>query len=606
MDEESFPDITPNELAKLDAAWSAVAAWDGARDIIIRTDGSGSGGARSDGDAYDAAERVKIRKVSTSPTDASAEWSPVFHPDQHDVDDAPGEVMELAQSAFANPFFDGGRDASSFCEPVARGCPSDDEMGANDSDGDDFGEDFGRDHDECDDYDADESDGSGDNVDLSEAMAFDDDPFDATAEGSAPVGVSTNMSKSTSQRVSHMTGYTNMYLQQLYGGGLGSSLISGNCRLCKQDDDAQSTEQDGDAQSTERIASVWCETCKVHLCSDHDAHFHRGPILCPNAHERIWMSTGYRLGPKERISVHGDDGGEGIQPLEGVFLRCDAVCPRCGFRDWEPWGSVDVSTLIVVTAKGRFTVDRVGSACRHWPYIISPGDMKQYVTAVVVPVSFVDVRQVWCAELVSFLRRLRAGPQPGLSSSAVASALTNATMAREYSVRAREPPVRGDTVTNVLELAQGLESARIRDLDLPLTHKIAFDGNCVGTDGNWKLRQDISRTLSDTIRVQKGDNIEHERCLPDWIVDAVLGLEPRQRQKKKRLDAENADSTCAAAGAGGGAFTKLSLDNIKRMRVVLGTYLRRGQRATALSQHVFRQSVERRSQFTGSLRLWQI
>ena len=214
-----------------------------------------------------------------------------------------------------------------------------------------------------------------------------------------------------------------------------------------------------------------------------DAAQHSGPILNPLPHRREELVTGNAFEAKEGAAGQGGaDQGATDGPhvaggvIDGVFLRCAAVCLVCGRRDWAPHGPHDVGGLTVIGPAGRVLCDRVAYKCQSpsCAEVLASNDPHQYLTANTIPATLSDVHTVVTAELGSLLLSMRKFT-PGLSPTAMALALsTNVT----------QPPVNRKHVADVLSALGDMEAVADRSCG---KQGPPGDGRLVASDQNDKV-----------------------------------------------------------------------------------------------------------------------
>ena len=182
-----------------------------------------------------------------------------------------------------------------------------------------------------------------------------------------------------------------------------------------------------------------------------DAAQHSGPTLNPLPHRREELSTGNALGAKEG-AANGPHVAGGV--IDGVFLRCTAVCLICGLRDWAPHGAHDVGGLTIIGPAGRVLCDRVAYKCQtpSCTAVLSSNDPHQYLTANTIPVTLGNVRTVMTAELGHLLLSMRTFT-PGLSPTAMALAL---------STNSKQPPVNRKHVADVVSALADMQAVTDR------------------------------------------------------------------------------------------------------------------------------------------------
>lgn len=234
-------------------------------------------------------------------------------------------------------------------------------------------------------------------------------------------------------------------------------------------------------------AAVSCRTCDVNQCPACDARAHSGQSCRPHPHVRSTVDGSTDLGPKERVTY--TDGVLSIGPLHNVFLHCAVACPHCGCRTFTPCGPVQYGKLTIVTASGRYDVDRVSFKCGGCLNIIDRGDPELYTTSETLPVSELNCETVYCRTFVVFLHKQR-GTQPGTSAQASADALTLITKSRSSSRRSRlSTLVSGDHVRAVMRLQASFAEAAGRTIGAVGVEKLdTSTPQGFGTDADMKLR----------------------------------------------------------------------------------------------------------------------
>lgn len=269
---------------------------------------------------------------------------------------------------------------------------------------------------------------------------------------------------------------------------------------------------------SERVAEVICETCDAAygcgaLCTGCDAKRHRGPVCNPNGHDRFTIRDGHSLLPTQALSF---DGTKQV-PLKDVFLRCAAHCPNCSARhSLEPTGKPERHGLTIVTEKGRFYVDRTAVKCNSCTYEIGPGDTRQYLTRSTIPATAGGkVKTVFSRGTAMLLTRVRRA-SPGLSATCMATALTAATKATSpHRLKDTGCIVRPETVSDVLQLIEALDSSNDRTVHAPKIYHVGLGPNqVVGFDGCDKLRMSLQMTRA-CVR-WLSENYERIEALPDW------------------------------------------------------------------------------------------
>ena len=173
-----------------------------------------------------------------------------------------------------------------------------------------------------------------------------------------------------------------------------------------------------------------------------DATQHSGQILNPLPHRREELLTGDALAAKETAA-------NGV--VDGVFLRCAAVCEVCGLRDWAAIGPHDVGGLTIIGPAGRVQCDRVAYKCQTpecTAPVLSSNDPHQYLTANTIPATLSNVSTVMTAELGNLLLSIRKFT-PGFSPTAAANAL---------SMNGAQPPVNRKHVADVVSALADMEA----------------------------------------------------------------------------------------------------------------------------------------------------
>ena len=198
-------------------------------------------------------------------------------------------------------------------------------------------------------------------------------------------------------------------------------------------------------------ATVWCTTCHMRLCGECDGALHCGQSCNPLPHAREELDTGRRLGVKETVVHDVGTGADVRSELKDVFLRYQAVCPRCTGRSWEPWGPVDAAKLTVVGPSGRFQIDRVGFRCTNsdCDHELLAGDPAAYLSALTLPATLNNVRTIFSVELVELLLRQQRST-PGFSPTSMAAALPSDHL---------PVAVRKEHVSAVLTMLENMDAA---------------------------------------------------------------------------------------------------------------------------------------------------
>lgn len=308
--------------------------------------------------------------------------------------------------------------------------------------------------------------------------------------------------------VSHRDEYRVLYQTQLFNHQPPTSTQPGIGTQCSSEHCAMT-------------ATVFCDMCctakgpGIPLCERCDRDIHSGPTVCaPMPHTRVTYNTGVALGPAQYLE-RIDDATLRVAPLKGVYLRCRSACPSCGGVDFSPTpGTAIPGGLCIVTAQGRFNVDRTSYTCTHCLNVIDRGDPHQYLTRSTVPATLINVEQVWCSSLVGLLHRLQVAAED-LSGTAMAAALTAAT-AITFPGMVHTPEVRKDCANDVLEIYEALQAVRQSAVGgLRIEHARTPDGDkrVVIVDGDFKIKLDQNRTAVEAGKPT--DNLEVPGVLKD-------------------------------------------------------------------------------------------
>ena len=294
-------------------------------------------------------------------------------------------------------------------------------------------------------------------------------------------------------------------------------------------------------------AAVWCRTCERTLCRECDMVDHSGMICNPAPHMREIVSTGVELGPKEAAPT--EDGLAEI--IDNVYLVCSAVCQNCGLRNWEPSEDNRKDGLTVVTADGRFTIDRTSYTCKVCDNVAGAGDPVTYLTKTTIPATLGgDTQTIFTHEIVSFLHRLQ-GKNPGVSATAMAGALSSPGKT-----------VRPEHVRNVLGLLEDIDAgfaASVADNsgsagmnEFARETKLCGVHRSAGFDMSHKTKLKNSTTRKEAQRQAQGGETEDNLCRPEVIPDSVMYnfrlLDPRQETSPDACDREFAATTVTNNG----------------------------------------------------------